>query len=185
MRRYNYAPQLLERTLAALADRCALPVLRAPLAIVISACAAVAGTGGIELQRLRLLDRAVAVMSERAAANAANVQRLAVIDAERARFAQVEIALAEAHRAALAGINDLALLGNRLPAQTWLTRVHAGRDGTWAIEGRAGRIPEIAATLAGLANIDPAARVRLVSLANPAERARAIRFSIAWDRTGP
>ena len=91
----------------------------------------------------------------------------------------------KARRAALLAINDLAMLGNRLPPQTWLTRVHAGRDGTWAIEGRAGRIPEVGTTLAGLALIDPAARVRLVSLANPAERARAIRFSIAWDRTAP
>lgn len=182
MKRHNYAPTPLALAVSAITERLAMPALRAPAAIVAAALAAIAVTAAVELERIRALDRAVVVLNARAAESAQDAARFAALDARVTGLRRIENEIVEAHRRTLAGLSDLALLGNLLPAQVWLTRIRADRDGTWAIEGRSGRVPEVGATLAGVARIAPAARVRLLSLAGPAEHARAIRFVLAWER---
>lgn len=185
MRRYNYAPSPFSVALVAAAERLTLPALRAPAAIVASALTAVGVTVGIEIERIAALERAAIVIHERAAETAADAARLTASDADLSRMRRIEAAIDDAHRTAIAGLNELVLLGNRLPAQTWLTRIHADRVGTWAIDGRSVRIPEVGATLAGLQRLQPVARVRLLSLTGPADRTHAVRFSLAWERTSP
>jgi hypothetical protein len=182
MRRHNYAPPPLALAIAAVADYLAMPGLRAPAAIVAATLAAIAVTVAVEFERIGALDRAAVILQARVTASAASAARASAIDAQRERMQRIETAIAQAHRETLASLNDLALLGNRLPAQTWLTGIRADRDGTWSVEGRSGRVPEVGTTLAGVQRIEPAGRVRLLSLAGPAERARAIHFSLAWER---
>jgi hypothetical protein len=185
MRRYNYAPSPLARVLGAATERVTLPALRAPAAIVAAAFAALALTVAVDLQRLTMLDRATTVMHERADQTAADAARLAATEAELDRLRRTSSALAETRRTAIVRLNDLALLGNHLPAQTWLTRVRADRDGSWGIEGRSGRIPDVGMTIAGLQRIEPGAHIRLLSLAGAGGRAHVLRFALAWERPSP
>jgi len=184
VKRYNYAPTPLALAFTALTERFGALHLRGRVAIVAAGFALLALIVAVELYRLIRLNAAVTLMSARAERSAAAGQ-VGSLDRDLERLRRIDAALTVARRTALGDVNDLVLLGNRLPAQTWLTRIHGDRNGTWAIEGRSVRVPEVGTALAGVQAIDPDAHVRLQSLARVGERAQTVRFALTWERDSP
>lgn len=182
MTRHNYAPSFFARRFGALRAPAHPPRLRGSSATVAAALAAVALTSAVEAGRVRTLDGDLAEMTRRSESITQTAARVTALDADVARLTRIDALLTAARRDALRGVNELALIGNRLPERTWLTAVRAARDGSWSIEGRSGRVLEIGSTLGAIAAIDGARSARLVSVAATAEPARTLRFTIAWER---
>lgn len=182
MRRTNYVAPPFEGRFGAVFDAAVAPHLARPLVAAGAALVALALAAAIETHRVAALDAALAIVTAQSAAAASAASRVTALEAEVVRLRGIDTALRHARRAAAQRVNDLAILGNHLPARTWLTAVRTGRDGSWSIEGRSAALVEIGTALSGLQALDPAAPVRLVSVATTGRRARTLRFTIAWER---
>ena len=183
MNRFNYHPTRVERV------RMALPAvllghIRFPLALAGSAIFLVAAAWSFETQRLHALEGQVAATELRVHAAAAGAHVAERLSATVVRLRAMHDRITAARRDVLVATNTIAEIGNELPAQTWLTNVGASTAGTWTIGGRSTHVDEIGAMLRRVQGLDPAAPVRLVSIAATGRAGRVLDFVIGWDRHG-
>jgi hypothetical protein len=156
--------------------------LRLPLAVVAAAVLFVAGTLLVEAHRIATLDdelRALAVQTRDVTPDGRRSQGLLTA---LARMRAVRDRIRTARREALSDTNAIAVIGNELPPQTWLTGVEVAFGGAWSIAGRSTRVSEIAGTLRSIQRLDRNGAARLVSISAGGRMGRTLDFVIVWDR---
>ena len=179
MTRFNYAPSRFERTFGAASSQRA-PIARGPLLALAASLVLVAAIVFVQAFRLRALGGAAAVLNARSAALQPALARLHSAEADVRRL---EAQVAEdrgARRSGTLRANEIAAIGNALPAQTWLTGVRIEQDAV-ALEGRCARMRGVADALAALARVDGIATVRLISAKRDATRSD-VAYEIALER---
>lgn len=177
---YHQSPyQLLLREAAAvlLTGR-----LRVPLAAIGAAVLAVTLGWSLEMHRLADLDGELAALQSRVDAAAGGDVHARRLMATVTRLRALRSEIAAARREALAATNTIALIGNDLPPQTWLTSVGSTATGTWTIDGRSTRVSEIGVMLRRVQSIDATAAAHLVSIAATGRSGRILDFVIGWER---
>jgi Tfp pilus assembly protein PilN len=179
--RFNYHPAAFERVRAAL-PALLLHHLRFPLALAGSALLVVTAAWSFEAQRLHLLEDQVSGMELRVRAAAASEKRAERLAGDVVRLRTMRDRIAAARREVVVATNTIAEIGNELPPGTWLTTIGATPAGTWTIGGRSTHVDEIGALLRRVQGLDPAAPVRLVSIAAGGRAGRILDFVIGWDR---
>lgn len=181
MIRFNYHQSACERLWNGIAETVPVERIRLPAALLAAALLALAGAWCVELQRVTVLERDVAIQQARVravASDAARAQRLTA-DVERLRAVRDRIAVAK--RDVLLATNTIARIGNALPPQTWLTTIGSTPDGTWTIGGRSTRVDEIGTMLRRVQGLDRGASARLVSIVATGRTGRILDFVIGWS----
>jgi Tfp pilus assembly protein PilN len=162
MRRINYLPSWSERHIGI-----ALPVVAAELRTALAALAgAVALAGvlwGLQATRLRAAERDGVAYAERLAATQLDVVRVRALerDVERLRALGERVAMIRGSGALRA--NEIAALGNQLPADAWLTALRADR-GSLTVEGHGARLSAVGTAIASLAALPAYRTARLVAV---------------------
>jgi hypothetical protein len=180
--RFNYHQSPYERLFgdapaALLTDR-----LRIPLATIGAALLTVTATWSIQSHRVAGLENELNALQLGVRAASADELRAERLTASVARLRALRAGVAAARREALAATNTIALIGNDLPPQTWLTEVGSTPNGAWTIDGRSTRVGEIGTMLRRVQSIDDGATARLVSIAATGRTGRVLDFVIGWDR---
>lgn len=185
MTRHDYAPSRAARLVVLLRELFADAQVRAAAATLAAVMAVIASALAVELHRLAGLEDAVRIMDTRVADARQRTQRLDAIRADVDRLRRERDLLLDARAASRADVNALVVLGNRLPSDSWLTRVHGDRDGSWTLEGRASRTFAVGAILLAAERIASGMHVRLLSLGSTGSPRTGVRFALAWERRSP
>lgn len=181
MIRFNYHQSAYERLRDGLTGSVSPERVRLPVALLGAALLAVAGTWFLELQRVAVLERNLALQQARARATASDGARAQRLTADVERLRAIGDRIAAAKRDVLLAANTIATIGNELPPQTWLTTVGSTPDGTWTIGGRSTRVDEIGTMLRRVQGLDRNASARLVSIVATGRAGRILDFVIGWD----
>lgn len=179
MTRFNYASSRFERTFGAAFPQRAT-IARGPLFALAASLVLVAGIVIVQTLRLRGLDDDAAALAGRRAALQPALTSLRSAQADVRRLEALVAADRAVRRTGTLRANEIAAIGNALPADTWLTGVRLDAV-TVALEGRSVRMRGIADTLDALARIDGFATVRLVSARRDAMRSD-VSYEIALER---
>jgi hypothetical protein len=179
MTRFNYAPSRFERAFGAASSRRA-PIARGPLLALAASLLLVGTLVFVQAFRLRALEGAAAVLSTRRAALQPALVRLRSAEAEERRLEGLLAADRGVRRSGTLSANEIAAIGNALPAQTWLTGVRI-EPGAVALEGRCAGMRGVADALAALARVDGIATVRLITAKRDATRSD-VAYEIALER---
>lgn len=177
MTRLNYLPTPMRDTLAAHLQLDART--RAPLGALAAALLAVATIGFVEDARLAAAQRAHLAARARLGGLAATLARTHALadDVTRLRALDREVDELASSGARTAG--RLARLGDRVPADVWLTTIRvAGHE--LALEGRGTRLAAVGATLATLRRTPGYRAARLVTVRHDALHAGFL-YTIALD----
>jgi len=155
---------------------------RSALLVFAAAIVAVGVVGLVERYRLASLDRELATLSTRIAVAERDDARSDRLNREVRRQRDLGAAIDAARDDTALAANTIVRLGNRLPAQTWLTKLESVRSGSWTIRGRSARLDDIRVTLAAVARLDRTASARLVSVDAAGSRSPLLDFTIALER---
>jgi Tfp pilus assembly protein PilN len=156
--------------------------LRLPMAVVATAVLFVAGTLSVEGHRIATLDDELTALAVQTRDVAPDGRRSQGLLAALTQMHAVRDRIEAAHREALSDTNAIAVIGNNLPPQTWLTGVQVAFGGAWSIAGRSTRVAEIARTLRLIQRLDTSGTARLVSISAGGRMGRTLDFVIAWNR---
>lgn len=182
VKRHDYRPSRLASLTGDATGWVTLVRLRLPAAAAGIAFLILALVWRGEQQRIDSLDREIAALQQPAALAAADARRTTHLITMVARDRRIEQRLASAHRTALSSTNTIAIIGNALPTQTWLTNVAAAPSGNWTISGRSTRVTEIGATLRSIQQLDRSRSAQLVSIAATGRSNPILDFVIGWDQ---
>lgn len=182
MIRFNYDRPPYERFLAGLPLTALAAQLRVPMASLGAALLVVAATWSFETHRIAALDGELSRLDLRVQALAADEVRAKHLTAAVARLRAIQGGIATARRDVLETTNTIALIGNELPAQTWLTGVGSTPAGDWTIGGRSTHVDEIGTMLRRVQGIDRSATTHLVSISATGRAGRILDFVIVWER---
>jgi hypothetical protein len=180
--RFNYHQSRYERLFGDAPAALLTEGLRIPLATIGAALLAVTATWSIQSHRVAGLDNELTVLQSSVRAASAGQLRAQQLNANVTRLRALHAGVAAARREGLAATNTIALIGNGLPPQTWLTGVTSAPNGTWTIDGRSTRVGEIGTMLRRVQSIDTGATAQLVSIASTGRTGRVLDFVIGWDR---
>jgi Tfp pilus assembly protein PilN len=162
MRRINYLPSWSERYIGV-----ALPPvtaeLRAPMASLAGAIALAGVLWAVQDTRLRTAEHDGAVYAERLAATQLDVARVRAVERDVERLRTLAERVGRIRRSGALRANEIAALGNRLPADAWLSSLRADR-GTLALEGHSTRLTVVGTTIASLAALPAYRAARLVAV---------------------
>jgi Tfp pilus assembly protein PilN len=156
--------------------------MRSALLAIAAAIVAVTLVALVERQRLAALDGELAVLADRIAVAERDDARSDALQHDVVRLRELCATLDNVRRDTTIATNTIVRIGNRLPPQTWLTSVQTDRAGSWTIGGRSARLDEIGTTLATVAQLEPAATTRLVSVNAAGIRGALLDFSIALEQ---
>lgn len=175
MSRINYLVTPVERLVG---NRLRLlPAFRRPLMALGAALALLGILLGIEATRLDHLHREAAATETRIAALADVVRQVRAVEQDVARLRALGVRIAAIRRSGDIAANEIASVGNALPADVWLTSLR--RDGaTIAIDGGARSVTAIATALDPLAHLSGTAR--LASARMP-PGSRELRYSVVLE----
>jgi hypothetical protein len=180
--RFNYHQSTYERLFGTVPAALLTEALRIPLATIGAALLAVTATWSLQSHRIAGLDNELSALQSAVHAASAGQVRAQRLNANVIRLRALRAGVAAARREALAATNTIALIGNGLPPQTWLTGVGSAPNGTWTIDGRSTRVGEIGTMLRRVQSIDDSSTARLVSIAATGRSGRVLDFVIGWDR---
>jgi|GEM_PF-1939374 len=162
MRRINYLPSWSERHIGI-----ALPAvtagLRAPLIALASAIALAGVLWGVQATRLHAAERDGTAYAERLAATQLDVGRVRAIERDVERLRVLGERVDTIRRSGALRANEIAALGNRLPADAWLSSLRADR-GTLAVEGHGTRLAAVGAAIGSLATLPAYRSARLLAV---------------------
>lgn len=163
MRRINYIVTWSERHAGVALPTTIAPALRAPLAALASSIAFVIVVWGIQHVRLDAADRDAGTLGRRLAAAERDVARVRAVERDVARLRALGDRVAMFRRSGALRAGEIAAIGNQLPADAWLTSLHADRNAV-ALEGGSVRLAAVGMTIAGLARLPAYAGARLISV---------------------
>jgi len=179
MKRINYLVSWSERYAGITLPAALAPELRAPVAVLACSLALVAVLGAVQHARFAAVERDGAEYARRLAATQATVARVRAVESEVARLRALDARIREIRRSGPARASEIAALGNRLPADAWLTAVRADRTAL-TLEGHGARLSAVGRTIASLAALPPYAGARLVSVHEDPVR-RGVTYALALD----
>ncbi|HEV2737768.1 MAG TPA: hypothetical protein VGU66_04220 [Candidatus Elarobacter sp.] len=163
MRRINYLPSWSERHIGVALPSVVAAELRAPLAAFAGSLALAGVLWGMQATRLHAAESDGAVYAERLAAAQPEIARVRAIERDVERLDALGDRVATIRRSGATRANEMAALGNRLPADVWLSSLRADR-GTLAVEGHGARLAAVGTAIASLATLPPYGAARLVAV---------------------
>ena len=179
MTRFNYLTSPFERAFGVpLPERPALS--RRALAGLAAACAFATGLAAVQLVRLHVADADAAVLAARRAAMSPALDELRRTEAALRRAEAAAAALRAVRRSGSAGANEIAAIGNALPADAWLTGLRFDAAAV-VVDGRGARLRAVAGALDGLARVHGVTAARLTSARLDPLRADVV-YAIAMER---
>lgn len=170
MRRINYLVTWSERHTGWAFPAALPPALRAPLAALLCAIAFVTVVWGVQHERLRAAERDGAQLARQLATSEREVAAVRAIERDVARLHALAQRIASVRGSGTARASEIAVIGNRLPHDAWLTSLHADH-GALALEGRSARLSAVGAAIAGLAQLPSYGGARLISVHDDPSRA--------------
>jgi Tfp pilus assembly protein PilN len=179
VRRIDYAVSWSERRLGVALPAAIPPSLRAPLAALICSVAFVVVVWAVQHARLRAAERDGAGLARQLAASERDVAAVRAVERDVTRLRALAERIAAIRGSGTARANEIAVVGNRLPHDAWLTSLHADR-GTLALEGHGARLDAVGTTIAGLARLPSYAGVRLISVHDDPVRA-GVTYAVALE----
>jgi len=152
---------------------------RAPLAALGTAMLLVATVWFLEEARLGAAQRAGIDAAAHLRSIAPELARTRALEAEVARLRALDRLVDELARSGTRSASRLALLGNRLPREAWLTTIRVqGRD--IALEGRGAKFATVGNALATLQRLPGYASARLLTVRRDALHADVV-YAIALE----
>ena len=162
MKRINYLPSWSERHIGV-----ALPVVAAELRAALAALAGAIALSGVlwvvQETRLHAAEHDGASYAERLAATQAGVSRVRAVERDVERLRALGDRVEAIRRSGTLRANEIAVLGNRLPADAWLSSLRADH-GTLAVEGHGARLISVGTTIEALAALPAYRAARLVAV---------------------
>lgn len=179
MRRINYALTWSERHVGVTLPSAIPAALRPPLAALACAVAFVLVVWGVQQARLRAAERDGAELAGRLAAAERGVAVVRAMGREVARLRTLDDRIARIRRSGTDRASEIAVVGNRLPSDAWLTSLRADR-GALALEGRGARLSAVGSAIADLARLPSYAGARLLSVRDDPGRT-GVTYAIALE----
>ena len=180
MKRINYLVAPSERIFGPAFRAAVSRPLRLPLVALGGALASLGLPYCAETARLQQLEHAGAAYQMHIAATALDVGRVRILERDVARLRGLSDELASIRRSGDVRANEIAVLGNQLPGDVWLTALR--KDGeALDVEGGSGRLSMVAATIAALARLPQYSGARLVAVRSEAARPE-VTYSIVLER---
>lgn len=179
MKRINYLVSWSERHFG-LAPSGATFVRGRPALVACAVSLALMGTlWAVEATRLRAAELAGATSAERLAAGAADVTHAQLVARDVQRLRDLHDRIAAIRRTGADRAAEIAALGDRLPAEAWLTALHTDRSALM-LEGRSARLSTVGSAISALARLPAYGAARLVAIhADP--RRPGVTYSIALE----
>lgn len=162
MKRINYVPSWSERHIGMVLPAITVS-LRVPLIALASALALAGVLWVVEATRLRAAEHAGAAYAEQLAATQLEVGRVRAIERDVERLRALGDRVDTIRRSGALRANEIAALGNRLPADAWLSSLRADR-GTLVVEGRGTRLAAVGTVIGSLATLPAYRSARLVAV---------------------
>ena len=163
MRRINYIVTWTERHAGFALPAAIAPSLRGPLAALACSIAFAGVVWGVQHARLDAVERDGAGLARRLAASERDVARVRTIERDVTRLRALGERVARIRRSGTLRASEIAVVGNRVPPDAWLTSLRADRSAL-ALEGRGARLAAVGTTIAGLAGLPAYAGARLISV---------------------
>ena len=163
MRRINYLSSWSERHIGVALPSPLSAELRAPAAALAGAIALAAVLWGVQETRLRAAERDGVAYAERLAATQLDVTRIRAVERDVERMTTLAERVDTVRRSGTLRANEIAALGNGLPADAWLSSLRTDR-GAVAVEGHGTRLAAVGTTIASLAALPAYRAVRLVAV---------------------
>ena len=162
MRRINYLPSWSERHIGIALPGVAAE-LRAPLATLAGLIALAGVLWAVQAMRLHAAEHDGAAYAQRLAATQLDVARVRAVEHDVERLRTLGERVNTIRRSGALRANEIAALGNRLPADAWLSSLRADR-GVLALEGRGARLTAVGATIESLATLPAYRAARLIAV---------------------
>ncbi|MDB5072723.1 MAG: hypothetical protein JWM87_3834 [Candidatus Eremiobacteraeota bacterium] len=180
MRRINYLVTWSERRIGLALPPAIPPALRAPLAALLCSIAFIAVVWGVQHARLRAAERDGAELARQLARSEREIATIRAIERDVTRLRTLAERIATVRGSGTARASQIAVIGNRLPHDAWLTSLHADHAAL-ALEGRGARLGAVAAAIAGLAQLPSYTGARLVSVHDDPSRT-GVTYAIALEQ---
>jgi hypothetical protein len=117
----------------------------------------------VQATRLHGAERDGAAYAERLAATQLDVAGIRAVERDVERLQALRARVDAIRRSGALRANEIAALGNRLPADAWLTSLHADR-GSLALEGHGARLAAVGTAIAAFATLPAYRAARLVAV---------------------
>lgn len=179
MRRINYLVTWSERHIGLALPQAIPTPLRAPLAVLLCSIAFVTVVWGVQHARLNAAQRDGAELARQLARSEREVAAVRAIERDVTRLRALAERVASVRGSGTARASEIAVIGNRLPHDAWLTSLRTDR-GALALEGRGARLGAVGAAIAGLAQLPSYAGVRLISVHEDPSRA-GVTYALALE----
>jgi Tfp pilus assembly protein PilN len=163
MTRINFLIGWSERSIGIALPNTIPPALRLPLVALAAAIGLVVLLFAVQAERLRSVQREGAAFDRRLSALDADVARVHVVERDVLRLRGLTDRISRIRRSGDVRANEIAALGNRLPAGVWLTSLRADR-GVLALEGRSERLASVGTAMDALAQLPAYSAARLVTV---------------------
>ena len=163
MKRIDYLPSWSERHIGVALPSVVAAELRAPLVAFAGSLALAGVLWGVQATRLHDAEADGTVYAERLTATQTDVARVHAVERDVERLEALARRVATVRRSGALRANEIAEVGNRLPADAWLSSLRADR-GTLAIEGHGARLDAVGAAIASLASLPAYGATRLVAV---------------------
>ncbi|HWT06907.1 MAG TPA: hypothetical protein VN224_14180 [Xanthomonadales bacterium] len=163
MKRINYLPSWSERHIGVALPSPVTAELRAPVFALGGAIALAGALWAVQATRLHAAEHDGAVYAERLAVTQVDVARVRAVERDVERLRTLGERVDAVRRSGALRANEIAALGNRLPADAWLSSLRVDR-GTLAIEGHGARLAAVGTTIASFAALPAYRTARLVAV---------------------
>ncbi len=181
MIRFNYlVPDRLERA-ARVADAVRDPRVRAPLVAASLALIFLGTVRGVEDWRIAALEHELAVARSHDAATSIARTQVASLTAEVARLRRIDDYVRSVRRSGSERAEELASIGNTLPAHVWLTAIRDTGSG-WSITGGARAVADVGSALLALERVPRVASTMLVSAQRGDREGLAVQYELRLGR---
>jgi Tfp pilus assembly protein PilN len=179
MRRINYLVTWSERHAGVALPHTIAPALRGPLTALACAIAFVIVIWGVQHARLRAAERDGAGLARRLAAAEPRIARVRTVEREVARLRTLGERVAQIRRSGTLRASEIAVVGNRLPPDAWLTSLRADHAAL-ALEGRGARLGTVGSAIGNLAQLPSYSGARLISVREEPARS-GVTYAIALE----
>jgi Tfp pilus assembly protein PilN len=179
VKRINYLVSWSERRFGVALSSPIVPAPGPRVVAVAASLAMLASLWGVEEARLRAAQRDGVAYEEQLAVVALDVARARAIERDVQRLRSLRERIAAIQRSGAVRAGEIAALGNRLPADAWLTSLHADRA-VLMLEGHSARLTTVGTTISALAQLPAYQAARLVAIHADPRRA-GVTYAIALE----
>lgn len=176
MTRFNYLRAPARKPVFVLSGTFAIDNrIRGPLAALVATFILTGALSLVQFSRFTAAQRAYVAQSQRLLARAAQVEAVTALRATTVRKSRLIAHVDAVRRMSLAHANELAWIGNHLPADTWLG-VLRYEHGSYSLEGASERAAAVGSAMLALRDNPRSTLPKLVSLRDDADTSGAARI---------